>query len=118
MGRVRVLAKKESRQRAGQCTGKPETKTGKEAGTSKAKDAFPRCTVEDAGKELKRTEERIEKLESDKSKFEAEMAAPEIYSDFAKLNVVQEKFNSVTKELNEANAKWEELATAIDELNG
>ncbi|HEU5147057.1 MAG TPA: ABC-F family ATP-binding cassette domain-containing protein [Chryseosolibacter sp.] len=69
-------------------------------------------------KELKRTEERIEKLESDKSKFEAEMAAPEIYSDFAKLNVVQEKFNSVTKELNEANAKWEELATAIDELNG
>ena len=46
------------------------------------------------------------------------MAAPEVYSDFSKLNVVQEKFNKVTKELSEANAKWEELATAIDELNG
>lgn len=69
-------------------------------------------------KELKRTEERIEKLEGDKSKLETEMAAPETYSDFTKLNVVQGKFNKVSKELNEANTKWEELATAIDELNG
>ena len=68
-------------------------------------------------KELKKIEERIEKLQNDRTTLESEMALPEVYADFAKLNIVQEKFNGVTKELNEANTKWEELATAIDQLN-
>ena len=68
-------------------------------------------------KELKKIEERIEKLQNDKTTLESEMTLPEVYADFSKLNIVQEKFNGVTKELNEANTKWEEVATAIDQLN-
>lgn len=93
---------------------KPEKKPQAPKNKSASQDA----QLKNLEKELKRTEERIERLESEKSKLETEMAAPEVYSDFSKLNVVQEKFNSVTRELNEANTKWEELVTGIDELNG
>lgn len=69
-------------------------------------------------KELQKIEDRMEELQVEKAAFELEMAKPEVYSDFAKLNLVQEKFNTVNKQLNEANTKWEEVATAIDQLNG
>src|SRR5690606_4370094 len=68
-------------------------------------------------KDLKKVEERIEKLAADKARIEAEMTRQGVYSDFGKLNVVQEKFNTVNKELNEANSKWEELASAIDAIS-
>jgi ATP-binding cassette, subfamily F, member 3 len=67
-------------------------------------------------KELRKVEELIETLQSEKTRVEAEMAKPEIFSDFTKLNLVQEKFNHVNKTLNDANNRWEEVATAIDEL--
>lgn len=92
---------------------KPEKKPELQKQKTPSQDA----QLKNLEKELKRTEERIEKLEGEKSKLEAELAAPEIYSDFAKLNVVQEKFNDVTKHLAEVNSRWEELATAIDQLN-
>jgi ATP-binding cassette subfamily F protein 3 len=66
-------------------------------------------------KELKKVEERMEALQKDRSALELEMAKPEVYSDFGKLNVVQERFNLVSKELNEANGRWDELASEIDE---
>lgn len=69
-------------------------------------------------KELKKVEEVIESLQARKLQAETEMAQPETFSDFGKLNLVQEKFNQVNKELNEANNRWEELATAIDALTG
>lgn len=67
-------------------------------------------------KEMKKIEERIEGLQKDKTALEREMALPEIYSDFEKLNLVQEKFNNVNRGLKEANSRWDELATAIDQL--
>lgn len=67
-------------------------------------------------KELKKVEQRIEFLQQDKAALELEMTRPEIYSDYEKLNVVQEKFDRVNKELNAANTQWEELATAIDDV--
>ena len=68
-------------------------------------------------KELKKVEDRIEDLQTQRSGLEAELSRPEVYSDFGKLSVVQEKFNGVTKDLNEANSKWEQLATQIDQLS-
>ncbi len=67
-------------------------------------------------KELSRAEERIEKLQSEKEKLETEMAQPEVYSDFEKLNKLQQKFNQIAQELNEANTRWDALAVEIDNL--
>ncbi len=68
-------------------------------------------------KELKKVEERMEILQAEKVKLETEMTRPEIYSDFAMLNVVQEKFNQLNKELNDANSRWEQIATSIDGMS-
>ena len=68
-------------------------------------------------KELKKAEEQISKLEEQKSKLELEMASPEVFSNAAKLKEVQATFNKTEADLAAANKKWEEIATAIDELN-
>ncbi len=68
-------------------------------------------------KELKKVEEQISKLEEQKSKLELEMASPEVFSNAAKLKEVQATFNKTEADLAAANKKWEEIATAIDELN-
>ncbi len=68
-------------------------------------------------KELKKVEDHIETLQNNKLKVEGEMASPEIFSDFEKLNKAQQKFNQVNKELLEANTRWELLATAIDDFH-
>ncbi|MFD0998146.1 ABC-F family ATP-binding cassette domain-containing protein [Ohtaekwangia kribbensis] len=68
-------------------------------------------------KELKKAEEQISKLEEQKSKLELEMASPDVFSNAAKLKEVQASFNKTEAELAAANKKWEEVATAIDELN-
>ncbi len=65
---------------------------------------------------LKETEEKIESLEKEKGVLETEMAKPEVFGDFEKLNEVQQKFNGVTRQLEEANSKWGELAEDIDAL--
>jgi ATP-binding cassette, subfamily F, member 3 len=67
-------------------------------------------------RELKKVEERMEALQKDKANLELEMTRPEIYSDFEKSNVIQEKFNLVSKDLDDVNNRWEEIATAIDKM--
>jgi ATP-binding cassette subfamily F protein 3 len=68
-------------------------------------------------KELKKAEEQIGQLETQKSKLELEMASPEVFSNAAKLKDIQASFNKTEADLAAANKKWEEVATAIDELN-
>lgn len=68
-------------------------------------------------KELKKAEEQISQLETQKSKLELEMANPEVFSNAAKLKDIQASFNKTEADLAAANKKWEEVATAIDELN-
>ncbi|MEP2671510.1 MAG: ABC-F family ATP-binding cassette domain-containing protein [Cyclobacteriaceae bacterium] len=65
---------------------------------------------------LKEVEEKIESLEKQKGVLETEMAKPEIFGDFEKLNEIQQKFNGVTRQLEEANSKWGQLAEDIDAL--
>jgi ATP-binding cassette subfamily F protein 3 len=68
-------------------------------------------------KELKQVEGKIELLESEKADLENEMAKPEVYSDFEKLDKSQEKFTKVISELELNTKRWEEILTEIDQLN-
>lgn len=65
---------------------------------------------------LKEVEQKIEDFEKKKTELEAEMAKPEIYSDFEKLNNVQQVFYDVAEKLKSANDQWEQLAEEIDAL--
>ncbi|MFN8334776.1 MAG: ABC-F family ATP-binding cassette domain-containing protein [Cyclobacteriaceae bacterium] len=69
-------------------------------------------------KELKTVEASIESLEAEKALLENEMAKTEVYSDFERLKVAQEKFNTTSTALESATKRWEEILTEIDQLNG
>ena len=58
-------------------------------------------------KELKQCEEKIESLETQKKQAEEEIAKPEVYSNFDKLKIAQERFDSINASLNEATQVWE-----------
>lgn len=68
-------------------------------------------------KEFKQVETKIEALEKDKTALENEMAKPEVYGDFEKLKVTQEKFNTVNTALEQATKRWEELLEEIDAVS-
>ncbi len=68
-------------------------------------------------KDLKKIEELIESLEKKRSDLEEEMARPEVFGNFEKLQQTQLNFKEVEKDLKSANEKWEHIATAIDGLN-
>jgi ATP-binding cassette subfamily F protein 3 len=67
-------------------------------------------------KELKKIEVQIETAQAEKVRLEAQMALPENFTDFEKLNNIQSQFNVVNQQLDEANERWEALATSIDAL--
>jgi ATP-binding cassette, subfamily F, member 3 len=68
-------------------------------------------------KDLKKIEEDLESLEKKRAELEEEMAKPEVFGNFEKLQQKQVIFEAVEKELREANEKWNQIATAIDELS-
>ena len=68
-------------------------------------------------KELKKVEEQISELESSKASLENELTKPEVYNKPDKLKEVQSKFNQAISSLADANKKWEDLASGIDELS-
>ncbi len=68
-------------------------------------------------KDLKKAEDLIGKLEEQKSALEMDMTKPEVFGNIEKLKTIQSEFNRVQSELTQANKKWEDLATAIDELS-
>lgn len=66
-------------------------------------------------RELEKTEQKIETLTAEKNKLEAQMTQPDVFSNYEKLQEVQQAFDKVTAQLEEANQKWEQLAIEIDE---
>lgn len=72
--------------------------------------------LKNLNKKLKDIENKIELLEQKKSKIEAEMARPDVYGDFEKLQKVQAEFNIIEKELKIANDQWVQWAAEIDQL--
>lgn len=92
-------------------------KTEKKPRESKPDTLSDDLRIKNLEKDLKKVEETIARLQDDKLSIENDMAKPEVYANFEKLNEVQEKLNRVTEELDKANAKWEELAEEIDSLS-
>ncbi len=66
-------------------------------------------------KELKQVEAKIESLEAEKAVLENEMAKPEVYGDFEKLKVTQDKFTTLNDSLTAATKRWEEILTGLDQ---
>jgi ATP-binding cassette subfamily F protein 3 len=50
--------------------------------------------------------------------LEEEMAKPEVFSNFDKLQQIKLDFDRLAKELTLANEKWDHVAAAIDKING
>jgi ATP-binding cassette, subfamily F, member 3 len=92
---------------------KPEPEVKQKPQQTPSNDA-KRKTLE---KDLKKVEELIGQLEERKTKLEHELATPEVFSNPAKLKETQAIFKKAEEELATANKKWEEIATAIDELS-
>lgn len=72
--------------------------------------------IKSLSQDLKKVEEVIQKLEAEKKKIEDEMARPEVYSNFEKLNEVQLKFDSLHATLHDENARWEKIMLELDAL--
>ena len=72
--------------------------------------------ISDLNRELKKVEDAIHLVQLEKEKIEAEMATPEVYGNFEKLNDCQQKYEKVDLRLEEENKKWESLALEIEEL--
>ena len=68
------------------------------------------------GQELKKIEDAIEKVQVEKSAIESELAQQETYSTPDKLAKVQLEFERVSKQLEDANIKWEALAVELESL--
>ncbi len=66
--------------------------------------------------EMKKVEDRIQKLQQEKEAIENEMAKPEIFSQFEKLQEFQKKFESTNQLLETENNRWETLALEIDAI--
>ncbi len=63
-------------------------------------------------RELGEVEQRIAQLEQEKACLEADMIKPEIYANFEKLSVIQQRYAGVETELEALLTKWEELMSA------
>ena len=61
-------------------------------------------------------EQSIEKLEAKAAELLQEMSAPELATDFAKLDALVIKKESVDKEIADTTATWESALEALDEL--
>jgi ATP-binding cassette, subfamily F, member 3 len=72
--------------------------------------------ISDLNRELKKVEDAIHLVQLEKEKIEAEMALPEVYGNFEKLNTFQQQYEKVDLRLEEENKKWESLALEIEEL--
>ncbi|MFM9837710.1 MAG: ABC-F family ATP-binding cassette domain-containing protein [Cyclobacteriaceae bacterium] len=72
--------------------------------------------ISDLNRELKKVEDSIHKIQQEKEKIEAEMAKPEVFGNFEKLNEFQQQYEKVDFKLEEENKKWESIALEMEEL--
>jgi ATP-binding cassette subfamily F protein 3 len=67
---------------------------------------------------MKKIEEQMEVLQQKKVTLETDMAKPEVFENYEKLQKVQVDFQTVDSELKKLEGEWEKIATSIDELSG
>jgi ATP-binding cassette subfamily F protein 3 len=65
--------------------------------------------------ELEKLESRIAELEKTKINLEDEMAKPEVFADFQRLEEATVRFEKVEKELSQLQGQWEELFLLMEE---
>jgi ATP-binding cassette subfamily F protein 3 len=68
-------------------------------------------------RELEKAEQKIETLTSEKNKLEEQMTLPEVFGNYEKLQELQQAFDRVMVQLDEANRLWEQIAIQLDELS-
>jgi ATP-binding cassette subfamily F protein 3 len=95
----------------------PKVKVQQPKKEEKPKTPSAEAQLKTLEKELKKTEAQIEQLESKKKQLEADMAKPEVYSNFEMQKKIKSEFDVVEKALLKANQEWEKTATAIDGIS-
>src|SRR5687768_2759834 len=82
-------------------TVEPKSKTKQEKAPQETKPKAPPAVsqLKALEKDLKKVEDQIEALQKARTNLENEMAKPEIYSDFSKLQTIQQEFEKVKKQL-------------------
>ncbi len=86
----------------------------------KAKKAVYNNPLKDRGKlqrKIKKLEEEISKKEEEVSSLQKELLQEEIYSDYVKVTEIQEKINSINREIEENMKTWEFTEEEIDRIN-
>lgn len=73
--------------------------------------------VKELEKDLKKIEEQLEEVEATKNILEEEMAKPEVYGNFERLQQVQEKLRRVESAIAENYRQWDALVEAIKEAS-
>ncbi len=66
-------------------------------------------------RQLQEVEADIEGLERRLLEVQEEMARPEAYADYEKLGKLKSEYEDIKQRLDDANEKWDELATQIEE---
>ena len=91
----------------------------------KSQPETPRNTpeIQNAKRELKKLEEQLSKIEKEieslellKAETEEKLGDPDVYSDEEKAQKIQEGYQRIQNNLDEANGKWEELVDQISTL--
>ena len=67
-------------------------------------------------KDLSKSESLIEKFETQKEEIEKDLGNPDHFNDIDKLNKLNQLYEEVQKNLEEANNNWETIAVDIDDL--
>lgn len=95
---------------------KSEKKKGQKSGKSKDEKTKLSNQKKELEKKMAEIESEISDLEKEKLSLESQMSNTEIYSDFDKLNEINQSLDSVNGKLKEMHANWENIAVEIDQL--
>ncbi|MCC9165491.1 ABC-F family ATP-binding cassette domain-containing protein [Pontibacter harenae] len=74
--------------------------------------------LKQANKKLNEVEKAIQRLEQELAAYETQIADPKVYSNVNLLQETSLKFQTVQKELNAKQEKWEELMLEVEDLEG
>lgn len=73
-------------------------------------------TLKKSRKELEMIEDKISRMEQEKSSLEKELAKPEVFGNVDLLQTTNEQYEKIESALKEANQEWESLALKIEAL--
>lgn len=96
----------------------PTPKKETEAKQPKPQSASNANRIKALNQELKKLEDLIQQLETNKLKAEEELTKPEVYSNFDKLTQCQQQFEKLQSDLHKANQEWERVMLEVDALEG